>query len=145
MISSEELPPIKARGPWASGHLRSCSLEVTWGHLLSGSLNLWHPYKRISIIDSSFKFCDEKYLSETLLRRFCLSVTKKGQRMKKYSVVSGFVRQSHIVATVSLKSWRNLCSFKWVLYRRLSGQFQASSLFSQKMLNIEKALTKSKH
>ena len=83
MISSEELLPIKASGPWASGHLRSCSLEITWGHLLSGSLNLWHPYKRISIIDSSFKFCDEKYLSETLLRRFCLSVTKKRATYEK--------------------------------------------------------------
>ena len=86
--------------------------------MLSHSLNLSHPCKRISIIDSSFKFCYEKCLPYTLLKSFCVSVTKKGQRKKKWSVVSVSVPQSHIATTVSLKSWRNLCSLKWLNFNQ---------------------------
>ena len=94
---------------------------IAWTNisLLTVSLYLSEPNKRMSDNISSFKFLKETSILNKLFRNFCLFSAKSGQHKKKWSVVSVSEPQSHIGLGTSLKLWRNLCSFKWLNFNRI--------------------------
>ena len=86
--------------------------------LLTVSLYLSEPNKRMSDIISSFNFFKDTSILNKLFRSFCLFSAKNGQRRKKWSVVLVSEPQSHIGLEAYLKLWRNACSFKWLNFNR---------------------------
>ena len=86
--------------------------------LLTVSLYLSEPNKRMSDNVSSFKFFKEISILNKLFRSFCLSSAKNGQHKKKWSVILVPEPQSHVGLGASSKLWRSLCSFKWLNFNR---------------------------
>ena len=82
--------------------------------LLTVFLYFSELYKIISNSNSSFEFLQERPIKPW--RLFCLFIAKNGQRKKKCSLVSVLELQSQIWLRASLKLWRNLCSFKWLIF-----------------------------
>ena len=102
-----------------SSGLSKC-LVVVWMiiSVLTVSLYLPEPNKRMSNNIPSFKFFKETSILNKLFRSFYLFSAKNGQRKKKWSVFSVSEPQSHIGLAASLKLWQNLCSFKWLNFNR---------------------------
>ena len=86
--------------------------------LCKWSLYLSGPYKRMSNSYSLFKFLKERFISNKLLKSLCLSFAKYRQSKKKWFVVSISELQSFIGLGIPFKSWRNLCSFRWLNLNR---------------------------
>ena len=93
------------------------SILWTSTSLLTVSLYLSEPDKRMANNILSFKFFKETYISNKLFG-FCLFSAKDGQHKKKWSVFSVSKRQSHLGLGASLKLWRNLYSLKWLHFNR---------------------------
>ena len=86
--------------------------------LLTVSLYLSNPCKRMSSNISSFRFLIETSVLSQLFRSLFLFSAKSWQCKKRWSVVSVSEPQSYTGLGASLNLWRNLCWFKWLNFKR---------------------------